>query len=92
MLAWEPPHRLVFTWQISPERVPEPDPDRASEVEVSFEPESPSRTRVEFEHRRFGRHGDGAAEYRAALNSPQGWPYILDCYRKAIKSTMSDDE
>lgn len=87
VLVWEPPRRLVFTWQISPGREPVPDPSKASEVEVRFEAESASSTQVIFEHRRFARHGDGAADYRAMLDSPQGWPYILDCYREAIKET-----
>jgi uncharacterized protein YndB with AHSA1/START domain len=34
VLTWEPPHRLAFTWQISPKREPEPNPAKASEVEV----------------------------------------------------------
>jgi uncharacterized protein YndB with AHSA1/START domain len=84
VLVWEPPHRLVFTWQISPRREPEPNPARASEVEVRFEAEGPSRTQVEFEHRHFDRHGEGGAEYQAMLGSPQGWPYILDCYVKVV--------
>lgn len=84
VLVWEPPHRLVFTWQISPKREPEPNPARASEVEVRFVAEGPSHTRVEFEHRHFDRHGEGGVEYRAALGSPQGWSYILDRYVKAV--------
>jgi uncharacterized protein YndB with AHSA1/START domain len=38
VLAWEPPARLVFTWQIAPDRVPQPNPAKASEVEVRFLP------------------------------------------------------
>lgn len=83
---WEPPHRLVFSWQIAPDRVPEPNPDKASEVEVRFVSEDSSRTRVELEHREFGRHGQGAAEYREGMGSPQGWSYILDRYAAALKS------
>lgn len=83
VLAWEPPHRLVFTWQISPKREPEPNPAKASEVEVRFASESPSSAQVQFEHRDLARHGDGADEYHSALDSPQGWPYILDCYLQA---------
>ena len=83
VLAWEPPHRLVFSWQISPTRVPEPNPEKASEVEVRFEPNGPHSTRVAFEHRGFAKHGEGAAEYREAMDSAQGWEYILSRYEEA---------
>ncbi len=78
VVAWEPPARLAFTWQISPTRVPEPDPDRASTVEVRFEAVGDTGdTEVALEHRDFERHGDGADGYAEAMGSPQGWPYIL---------------
>lgn len=84
VLHWQPPHRLRFSWQIGPTRVPEPDPARASEVEVRFLAETPDRTRVELEHRHFSRHGSGAREYRAAMDSPQGWDHILHRYARAL--------
>ena len=75
--AWEPPRRVVLSWGISPARLPEPDPSRASEVEVRFHPEG-GGTRVELEHRGFARHGaEGAAGYRAGMDSAAGWPAIL---------------
>lgn len=78
VLAWEPPHRLVFLWQIGPDRTPQPDPARASEVEVRFVTIGPDATRVELEHREFARHGDGGDAYRDSLASPQGWPFMLE--------------
>ena len=36
VLVWTPPQRLVLTWQIGPHREPQPDPDKASTVEVLF--------------------------------------------------------
>lgn len=80
VLLWQPSERLVFTWQIAPTRVPEPDPERASEVEVRFSPEPGGGTRVELEHRGFERHGDGGREYRAAMDAPGGWDLILQRY------------
>jgi uncharacterized protein YndB with AHSA1/START domain len=82
VLAWEPPRRLLLAWQIDPSRAPQPDPAKASEVDVRFEPDARG-TRVELEHRAFARHGDAGAAYREALASPQGWPYILDRFRNA---------
>lgn len=84
VLVWEPPRRLVFTWQISPERVPEPDPAKASEVEVRFVAEGPQVTCVELVHRGFSRHGEGGEGYRAGMATPEGWSYILDRYAAAL--------
>jgi uncharacterized protein YndB with AHSA1/START domain len=81
VLAWEPPDRVVFSWQISPERVPEPDPARASEVEVRFEP-ADSGCRLLLQHRGFARHGDGGEGY-AEMMGTQGWPYALERFRAA---------
>ena len=83
VLAWDPPTRLVFTWQIGPDRVPEPNPAKASEVEVRLHPTGLSGTRVELEHRAFARHGDAGDTYHQALASPDGWPFILARYAAA---------
>ena len=83
VLAWEPPHRLLLAWQVSPRREPVPDPAKASEVEVRFEEAGPSATRVELEHREFARHGEDGDAYRQAMGSPQGWPYMLERYSEA---------
>lgn len=80
VLLWQPPHRLVFTWQIGADRVPVPDPARAGEVEVGFHAAEGGGTRVELEHRGFDRHGEAGAAYREAMASPQGWPLLLERY------------
>ena len=49
VLAWEPPARLVLSWQLSAQW--KFDPDLRTEVEVRFIPEGDRLTRVEFEHR-----------------------------------------
>lgn len=79
VLTLRRPDRIVFSWQIGPNREPVPNPELASEVEVRFAAVE-AGARVELEHRGFTRHSGGAADYRAALESPQGWPYILDRY------------
>jgi uncharacterized protein YndB with AHSA1/START domain len=84
VLAWEPPIRLVLAWQIAPSRAPEPNPAKASELEVRFHPADPSGTRVELEHRHLARHGGDAATYRQGMASPAGWPRILDRYAATL--------
>src|ERR687890_120796 len=51
VLAYEPPDRVVFSWDIDPRWQVESDPERTSEVEVRFAAQGPDRTRVELEHR-----------------------------------------
>jgi uncharacterized protein YndB with AHSA1/START domain len=73
VLVYEPPNRVVFSWDVSPQWQIETDPEKTSEVEVRFVPEGPARTRVELEHRNLERHGEGWEEMRAAVGSPDGW-------------------
>lgn len=84
VLVWDPPRRLVFTWQIGPDRVPQPDPAKASEVEVRFRA-SAGGTTVHLEHRAFSR-SDDSHDYMASLAAPEGWPYILSRYVSAMAS------
>ena len=58
--AWEPPHRLVFSW-----RQANFPPDLHTEVEVCFEAVG-EETRVSVEHRGFHEVPPGAARH--------GWP------------------
>ncbi len=80
VLAYEPPHRVVFSWDLSPQWQPETDHDRTSEVEVRFIAEGPERTRVALEHRNLDRHGDGWEFIRDAVHGDQGWPLYLQRY------------
>jgi uncharacterized protein YndB with AHSA1/START domain len=73
VLAYEPPVRVVFSWDINLQWQLETDPDRTSEVEVRFIADGPERTRVELEHRNLERHGDGWEAMRDAVASPGGW-------------------
>ncbi|MFL5867704.1 MAG: SRPBCC family protein [Thermoleophilaceae bacterium] len=73
VLAYEPPHRVAFSWNITTDWKLETDPERTSEVEVRFTPEGEGRTRVELEHRNLDRHGPGWEQMRDAVGSPGGW-------------------
>jgi uncharacterized protein YndB with AHSA1/START domain len=86
ILAYEPPHRLVFSWDINPQWKYEPDTEKTSEVEVRFVPEDPDHTRVELEHRQLQRHGEGWETMRDAVGSPGGWPGVWDAYVPALSA------
>jgi uncharacterized protein YndB with AHSA1/START domain len=77
VLALDPPHRVVISWDISPRWQLEPDPARASEVEVRFVELGPEHTRVEIAHRHIDRHGDGWQGEAAALAADDAWPLYL---------------
>lgn len=77
VLAYEPPDRIVFSWDIAPTWQIEPDLERTSEVEVRFIAEGDDRTRVELEHRHLDRHGDGWESLGGAVEGDGGWPLYL---------------
>jgi uncharacterized protein YndB with AHSA1/START domain len=80
ILAFDPPTRVVFSWDIGPTWQLETDPAHASEVEVRFVAESDDRTRLELEHRHLDRHGPGWQSLRDGIADDQGWPLYLERY------------
>jgi len=80
VLAYDPPNRVVLSWDISPRWQLETDPDRTSEWEVRFTAETAERTRVEIEHRNLDRHGDGWEGVREGVAGDEGWPLYLQRY------------
>lgn len=72
--AWEPPHRLVFTWH------PGRGADEATEVEVRFSEQGGS-TLVELEHRGWEARGEQAPAVRSAYQT--GWDPVLARYAEA---------
>ena len=81
VLAWEPPNRVVLAWMISPQWKHEPDPSKASEVEVRFTSLGDNQTRVELEHRNLERHGEGWEGVSQAIASDGGWPGALQLFK-----------
>jgi uncharacterized protein YndB with AHSA1/START domain len=85
ILAFEPPDRVAFSWDITPRWSIETDEAQTSEVEVRFYAESPTRTRVELEHRHIDRHGPGWEAIMDGVDGDQGWPLYLDRYAALVK-------
>ena len=80
VLAYEPPDRVVISWDITPQWQIETDPGKTSEVEVRFIAETSERTRVVLEHRNLDRHLDGWEAVREGVDSEGGWPLYLRRY------------
>ena len=83
VLAYEPPTVFVFSWDINLQWQIETDHERTSEVAVRFAPEGEARTRVDLEHRKLDRHGDGWEKMRDAVGSPGGWGVGLERFAGA---------
>ena len=80
VLAYEPPNRVLLSWDISPQWQIETDLDKTSEWEVRFVAETPERTRVELEHRNLERHDEGWQSVRDGVAGDAGWPLYLQRY------------
>jgi uncharacterized protein YndB with AHSA1/START domain len=87
VLAYEPPDRLVFSWDITTDWKVETDLDRTSEVEVTFTPDGSGGTLVELEHRHLDRHGPGWEGMRDGVASSNGWGTGLQRFADVIKGS-----
>lgn len=86
ILAFDPPNRLVFSWDITPQWEVEPDHSRSSEVELTFTAETPQRTRVTLIHRHLDRHGQGWQGF-LRLDGGNGWPLYLERFRQVVHAS-----
>ncbi|MEH2519521.1 uncharacterized protein YndB with AHSA1/START domain [Bradyrhizobium sp. AZCC 1610] len=75
VLAWEPPSRLVLSWDITADW--QYDPNLKTEIEVLFIAEGEGATRVELEHRKLDRYGARAAEMRHIFDTEGDWGRLL---------------
>jgi len=89
VLVWEPPHRLVVTWQINGMWQYDPDPARASEIEVRFTAVGPNQTSVQLEHRYIERLVEAKALVDGIEQQGGGWSTMLN--RFAALAVTADD-
>lgn len=83
--VWEPPHRVVLSWEISADW--QPDPAATSEVEVRFAPAdgAGTATRVELEHRGLETYGARTEEMRGIFGSENGWSGLLRAFAGGVE-------
>lgn len=74
VLVWEPPHRVVLSWEISCDW--RSDANLQTEVDVRFVQEG-TATRVELEHRKLRAYGERALEMKGIFESEGGWTGLL---------------
>ena len=86
VLAWEPPTRLVLSWDITAEW--QYDPELKTEVEVRFIAEGHG-TRVELEHRRLDRFGPRRDEMRRIIDSEGDWGRLLAMFARIAETEQS---
>jgi uncharacterized protein YndB with AHSA1/START domain len=82
--AWEPPERVVLTWQIGADW--KYDPTLVTTVEIRFVEEEPGRTRVELEHRDLDSYGPEADRMRQVFSEPGAWEGTLAAYAGAFEA------
>jgi uncharacterized protein YndB with AHSA1/START domain len=81
--GWEPPHRLLLAWHLTPDYEFDPDPAKATEVEVRFTAQD-GGTLVELEHRGFERHPQAGAVIREKVSREGGWGELLELYARSL--------
>jgi uncharacterized protein YndB with AHSA1/START domain len=77
VLAVEAPERFALAWHIQADWTIDLDPQRQSEVEVSFLAVDDSTTRVRLAHHHLERHGPGAAGLRDGISGEGGWGLLI---------------
>jgi uncharacterized protein YndB with AHSA1/START domain len=90
VLVWEPPHRVTLSWHLGPDWEFNPDPAKASEVEIRFTAEAPSTTVVELEHSAIERHGEGYEQLRDLLDGPDAWTLTLARFAAKFAAEFDD--
>jgi len=78
VLAWEPPARLVLSWDITADW--QYDATLKTEVEIRFIAEGADATRVDLVHRKLDRYGARRDEMRGIFDTEGGWGGLLAAF------------
>jgi uncharacterized protein YndB with AHSA1/START domain len=88
VLSWEPPSRLVLSWDIDANW--QYDPDLKTEIEVRFIAEGRDATRVDLEHRKLDRYGARRDEMRRIFDTEGDWGRLLAMFAaRAVEETRT---
>ena len=87
VLVWEPPARVIFSWDIGADW--QYDPMLGTEVELTFTSEGPERTLVVLEHRKLERYADKAELMRAMFDSDGAWLATLLAFAKGAEAAAA---
>jgi DNA-binding transcriptional ArsR family regulator/uncharacterized protein YndB with AHSA1/START domain len=87
VLVWQPPYRLLLTWQVDPSWTYVHDPSLGSEIEVTFTPQGPQVTRVDLLHRHLERYGPQAERMHRILDEKGGAPLSAFARHVATEAT-----
>jgi uncharacterized protein YndB with AHSA1/START domain len=85
VLVWDPPSRLVLTWQITAAWAF--DPNFVTEVELRFVPEAPARTRVLLEHRKLEAYAADAEAMQKTFDADDAWVRTLTLFAQNAEET-----
>jgi uncharacterized protein YndB with AHSA1/START domain len=83
VLEWHPPSAIALAWHLNDEFKYEPDPSKASRVDVRFIAEGTGSTRVELEHSQLDRAGDNWPHLLSEISAEGGWSTLLGRFAKA---------
>jgi uncharacterized protein YndB with AHSA1/START domain len=75
VLVWDPPSRLVLSWDVSADW--QYDPELKTEIEIRFIAVGEDGTRVELEHRKLDRYGARRDEMRRIFDTEGDWGRLL---------------
>lgn len=87
VLKWEPPSRLLLSWDINADW--QYDPDLKTELEVRFIPQGSDATRVELEHRHLDRYGGRRDEMRTIFDTTGDWGRLLQAFAQAAQGASA---
>jgi uncharacterized protein YndB with AHSA1/START domain len=87
VLGWEPPSRLLLSWDINADW--QYDPALKTELEICFIPEGKRVTRVELEHRKLDRYGARRDEMREVFDKTGDWGRLLAAFAQLAEGAST---